>query len=153
MHWLFVAILIAALLHVIEEYAWPGGFPAFMRRMAPRFATGITTRFATVINGAFLLLCVAAALLWPQAAVFCLSVAALLVVNGLTHIGGSLRARAYAPGLITGALLYIPLGVYAFYLALSRGLVGSQGILFAALLGVGYALTPIVSLALRRRET
>jgi membrane-bound metal-dependent hydrolase YbcI (DUF457 family) len=153
MNWIFVAILIAAILHVIEEYAWPGGFPAFMRRMAPQFANGVTTSFAVMINGAFLLLCAAAALLWPRAAVFCLSVAALLVINGLTHIGGSIRARAYAPGLITGALLYIPLGVYAFYLARSSGLADSQGVLLAALLGAGYALVPIVGLVLRRHKT
>lgn len=153
MTWLFIAILIAAILHVIEEYAWPGGFPAFMRGMAPQFAGGITTPFAVLINGGFLLLCAAAALLWPRAVAFCLSVAALLVVNGLTHIGASARTRGYAPGVVTGALLYIPLGVYAFILAISMGLAASQEILTAALLGVGYALVPIVSLALRRLQT
>lgn len=156
MNWIFLAILIAAILHVIEEYAWPGGFPAFMRRMAPQFAAGVTMPFAIIINGGFLLLCAIAALLWPRAVVFCLSVAALLVVNGLTHIGGSARGRRYAPGLATGTLLYIPLGLYAFGLALSRGLVGLQEVLIAALIGVGYAAIPIIWLGLRRlaqRET
>ena len=157
MNQIFFVILAAAVLHVFEEYAWPGGFPAFMRRMAPRFAPAVTTPFAVVINGAFLLLCAIATLIGPAASVFGLSVAALLIVNGLTHIGSALRAGRYAPGLVTGVLLYLPLGAYAFYAALTSGWVSPRQALTAGLLGLAYAAVPVVWLGLavwvRRRRS
>jgi len=155
-NWIFFAILAAAMLHVLEEYAWPGGFPMFMRRMAPRFAPAVTTLFAVVVNGAFLLLCVLAVVIGPAAPVLGLSIAALLVVNGLTHIGGARRARRYAPGLISGVLLYLPLGAYAFYAALTSGWATPRQALMAGLLGLAYAAVPVVWLGLaflsRRRR-
>jgi len=45
--------------------------------------------------------------------VFSMSVAGLLFINGLMHIIGCIRVKGYAPGVITGALLYVPLSVYA----------------------------------------
>jgi hypothetical protein len=145
---IFLAILAAAVLHVLEEYVWPGGFPAFMKRMAMRFAPAVTTPFAVVVNGAFLLLCLAAAIAGRGAPVFGLSVAALLIINALTHIGGGIRARRYAPGLITGTLLYLPLGVYAFYAALTEGWATSRQALTAGLLGLAYAAVPLLWLGL-----
>jgi hypothetical protein len=156
-NWISLAILAAAALHVLEEYAWPGGFPGFMKQMAPRFARTVTTPFAVVVNGVFLLLCLAAAIAGRGAPVLGLSVAALLLVNALTHIGGGIRAQRYAPGLITGVLLYLPLGVYAFYAALTGGWATSRQTLTAGLLGLVYAAVPLVWLGLafliRRRRS
>jgi len=148
MTWIRFALLAAAVLHVLEEYARPGGFPAFMRGMAPRFAASITTPFAVVINGAFLLVCALAVILGPAAPVLGLSVAALLIVNGLTHIGGGIRARRYAPGVVTGVLLYLPLGAYAFCAALTSGWATPRQALMAGLLGLAYAAVPLVWLGL-----
>jgi hypothetical protein len=154
--WLSLAIPAAAVLHVEEEYAWPGGFLAFMKRMAPRFAPSVTIPSAAAINGAFLLGCLVAAVLWRRAPVLGLSVAALLVVNALTHIGGAVWARAYVPGLITGTLLYLPLGACAFRAALAGGRTTLGQVLLAGLLGLGYAAVPPLwmglSLLLRRRR-
>ena len=154
MNWVFCVMAVAAVLHVLEEYAWPGGFPAFMRGMAPRFAASITTPFAVVINGAFLLLCTLAAIVGPAAPVLGLSVAGLLIVNGLTHIGGAMRARRYAPGMVSGILLYLPLGAYAFYAGLTSGRASLRQVLLAGLLGLACAAVPLVWLglaSLRRR--
>jgi len=154
--WLFSAIFATAVLHVLEEYAWRGGFPAFMKRMAPRFASAVTTTLAVVVLGAFLLLCLVAAVSWQSAPALGLSVAALLIVNALTHVGGAIRARGYAPGLVTGTLLYLPLGAYGFQAALAGGWVTSRQALLAGLLGLGYAAVPpmwlgLASVARRRR--
>jgi membrane-bound metal-dependent hydrolase YbcI (DUF457 family) len=88
MNWVFYALLGAVILHVVEEYAFPGGFPAFMKKMARPFAPYVTTGFAIAINGLFLLLCLAAALITRDAMVFRLSIAALCGINGLTHLAG-----------------------------------------------------------------
>jgi len=147
MNWIFPACLLAALLHILEEYVYPGGFPDFMKRMAPRFASFITARFAVMINGGFLLLCLFAAVLGRSAPVFSLSVAALLFVNGLTHFLASLRTRGYAPGVITGVLLYMPLGVMAFSLFLRAGELSPGQMILSILIGVAYQAVPLLVLA------
>jgi len=148
MNWIFYTFIAAGMLHVLEEYFYPGGFPNFMKRMSPAFAPFVTTSFAIIINGLFLLLCVLAAVIGKSALVFSLSIASLLFTNGLVHILGSMRARRYAPGLITGVLLYIPLGITAYSLFFnSDELSINQGIV-SFLLGLAYQVVPIGYLGL-----
>jgi hypothetical protein len=148
MNWIFNAIVAAAVLHVLEEYFYPGGFPDFMKRMAPSFAPFITTKFAIVINGLFLVLCILGASVGRDALVFSLSIAGLLISNGLIHLAGSLRSRRYAPGLITGVLLYIPLGITAYIFFWDSGQISvTQGIV-SVLLGLAYQVVPVSYLGL-----
>jgi hypothetical protein len=147
MDWIFPAFVLAAVLHILEEYVYPGGFPDFMKGMAPRFASSITTEFAVVINGGFLLLCLSAAVFGPSTPVFSLSIAALLFINGLTHFLGSLRLRGYAPGAITGVLLYMPLAVMAYSLFLRSGELSLGQLVLSILLGVAYQAVPLGVLA------
>ena len=148
MNWIFYTFIAAGMLHVLEEYFYPGGFPNFMKRMSPAFAPFVTTSFAIIINGLFLLLCVLAAVIGKSALVFSLSIASLLFTNGLVHILGSMRARRYAPGLITGVLLYIPLGITAYSLFWNSGELSiNQGIV-SFLLGLAYQVVPIGYLGL-----
>jgi len=114
MSWIYYGFLIAAILHVLEEFVYPGGFMGFMKKMAPPFAPFITPTFAIVINGLFLLLCLVAALIGRIAPVLVLSIAALLGINGMTHALGAIRARRYAPGMLSGVLLYLPLAILAY---------------------------------------
>ena len=62
------------MIHVIEEYGYPGGFLDWMRRSAPKFASLISVRFAVIVNGLFLLLCVIAAIVATRSLVFSLSI-------------------------------------------------------------------------------
>jgi hypothetical protein len=143
MDWIFQAFVGAAVVHVFEEYFYPGGFPDFMKRSAPAFAPYITTSFAVIVNGLFLILCFGGAMLGKDALVFSLSIAGLLIANGLMHLAGSLRARRYAPGLVSGLLLYIPLGITAYAYFLGSGQISVQQALLSALLGLAYQLVPI----------
>lgn len=143
MDWIFAAFLGAAGLHVFEEYFYPGGFPDFMKRNSPAFAAFITKDFAILVNGVFLALCALGAILGSDAPIFSLSIASLLVSNGLIHLVGSLRARRYAPGLASGLLLYIPLGITAYALRLSSGQVSGMQVFLSVLLGLAYQAVPI----------
>jgi Protein of unknown function with HXXEE motif len=138
----------AAMLHVFEEYFYPGGFPDFMKGSAPAFAPFITDGFAILINGLFLVLCILGAILGSSALVFSLSIASLLVFNGLTHLAGSLRARRYAPGIVTGLLLYLPLGITAYALFLRSGQLSVSQALLSGVLGIAYQLVPVGYLGL-----
>jgi len=148
MNWIFSAFVVAAVIHVLEEYAYPGGFSDWMRSLNPRFAPWITARFAVIINGLFLLLCVMGAMVASKGLVFSLSVASLLFFNGLIHIAGAIRVKRYAPGVVSGVLLYVPLSLYAFYLFASAGRLTLAGGVMAGLLGVLYQAVPIGYLGL-----
>jgi hypothetical protein len=135
-------------LHVLEEYFYPGGFPDFMKESSPIFAPFVTTSFAILINGLFLILCILGAIFGKRALVFSLSIGSLLVFNGLTHFGGSLRAHRYAPGLISGLLLYLPLGLTAYVLFLRSGQLSVPQALLSVALGFAYQIIPVGYLGL-----
>lgn len=148
MGWIFVALLGAAVIHVLEEFVYPGGFMEFVKSFNPRVAHSVTARFAVLINSLFLLLCIAGAVVAENSLAFSLSVASLLFLNALVHLLGAVKARGYAPGVISGVLLYLPLSLYAYYLfAISGKLTLPEGIV-SALLGVLYQAVPAGYLAL-----
>jgi hypothetical protein len=148
MNWIFSAFVVAAVIHVLEEYAYPGGFSDWMRSLNPRFAPWITARFAVIINGLFLLLCVMGAVVASKGLVFSLSVASLLFFNGLIHLAGTIKAKRYAPGVVSGVLLYLPLSLYAFYLCAGAERLTLAAGAMAGLLGVLYQAVPIGYLGL-----
>ena len=131
------------MLHIVEEFFWPGGFMAVMKRMAPTFAPFVNVRSAIVINGLQLLLCVVVLFVGVSNLAFSLSAAALLFINGLMHFGGAIRLKGYAPGFITGSILYIPLSVYSFYYFTASGQLTAGDAAIACALGILYQLVPL----------
>jgi hypothetical protein len=144
----FIAILIASMIHMAEEYVYPGGLPDFSKRLNPRFAPLVTPLMAVIVNGLQLLLCLAAIIVGSKLLAFSLSVASLLFINGWIHIFGCIKVRGYVPGAISGALLYLPLSVYAYYHFGSSGQLTLAGGAISGLLGVVYQTVPISYLAL-----
>ena len=143
MSWVLWAVAAAGVVHVIEEFGWPGGFLQQIRRVAPRLASAATPRFAAVVNGLMLSLCGMAALRGRRSPVFALSAAALALVNGLVHVGASVRARRYVPGLVSGALAYLPLGLAAYASFARAGLLSARTLLASVLLGLAWQLVPL----------
>jgi len=144
MTWLFAGFLIASMLHMVEEYFFPGGFMAVMKRMNPAFAPFVNVPMAIVINGLQLLLCIVVIFVGVSNLAFSLSAAALLFINGLAHIGGAIRLRGYAPGVISGSVLYLPLSVYSFYYFAASGQLSDGDAPIAGALGILYQLVPPV---------
>ena len=104
--WLLVGAYAA---HVVEELV--GGFPEWFAFIAG----GPLTREAFLaINGAALLVMAAAAraatrresLGW-----LAIAIATGVFVNGVAHVLLSVLSRSYSPGLFTGVVLYVPLGL------------------------------------------
>ncbi len=152
MNWVFGTFLAVSLIHMGEEYFYPGGFLDFMKRLNPRFASQATPTLAVVINGLQLLLCIAAVLVGERNLVFSLSIAGLLLVNGLMHVGGSIRMGGYTPGLITGIALYLPLSIYGYSVFLHSGQLTLLACIATVILGVLYQAVPIVYLALSAKR-
>lgn len=116
--WIFV---LTSLVHVGEEYFFPGGFIQNVQRLNLRYAAFFTVPFAIAVNTAFILLVLAGALVGERSLVFSLSIAALLLINGIVHLAGTIITRHYQPGVISGLLLYMPLSITAFFLYFSTG--------------------------------
>jgi hypothetical protein len=149
--WLFWAPLTAATLHIVEEFAWPGGFLAWYRLYRPGIANSLTARYAVVVNGILLLACLGAGLLGssPRGVALWLTVVALLLSNVGFHVLASIRTRAYCPGLVTAVLLYLPLGLFGYWYFLRAGLSSIATAVTALLLGASY---PVMSLLNHRRR-
>lgn len=147
MDWIFRAFLGASIIHMLEEYKYPGGFPDYMKRASPRFASAVTTKFAVVINGLQVGLCVVAIVVGDRNLIFSLSVAGLLLMNGLVHLGGTIRTSSYVPGVLSSVLLYIPLSLFAYVTFAGSGRVSAFEVVASGLLGLCYQAVPVIWLA------
>lgn len=142
MNWIPWAPLIAASLHIVEEFFWPGGFPEWDRAYRPAFASTITPRFHIIINGLLLVLCYDAASLGltRTGAALWLTISALLASNAIWHVVGAYKTRRYSPGMVTGLLLYLPMMGWGYVWFLRAGLASYATAIVAFLLGASYTL-------------
>lgn len=131
------------MIHVAEEFVCPGGFLGSMRSFSPRFAPSVTVKFAVIVNSLFVLLCIAGGIFAGKNLVFSLSVASLLLFNALLHIVGTVKAKGYVPGLVSGVLLYMPLSVYAYWRFANSGQLALLEVLASGFLGVLYQAVPV----------
>lgn len=106
--WLFPATY---LIHIAEEYV--AGVALAPSPNKIRGANMTATQFL-ILNGFACALLVIGMILsrrygFRQWLLVCL--ATVVMVNGLFHIAGTIRIAGYNPGLISGVLIWIPLGV------------------------------------------
>ena len=113
-------------------------------------ATSVNPRFLFIINFVLLAVCCNAALAAQksQALPYWMGIAALLCSNGVWHIWAAIRSRSYSPGMITGAILYIPLAIYGLVSLIRSGLISVPSAALAIGIGGSY---PIWSSAFHRR--
>jgi hypothetical protein len=133
--WLFP---ICFSLHLIEE--WFGGFPEWAARVVgselPRGAFIGINALALLV----MLMAVRATVATERNGWMGIAVATILLVNGTAHILGSLVTRSYSPGLLTGIVLYLPLG----QLTLMRAWLQSSRATFAGGVVAGLAVHALV---------
>lgn len=107
----------AYLLHLAEEVWAP---PGFARWAAEHLAAGFSfDRFVAINAVAWPLMLVAGILAATVRAARGLGVAGatILFVNGAAHLLATVATGTFSPGLVTGTLVYLPLGA----LCLARG--------------------------------
>jgi hypothetical protein len=131
---IFWIILFASALHVVEEYF--GGFVEMMRKFSP--LRGMTKSIFLVVNFVFLILCLLAAIINVQVPIYSLSIAALIFINSFIHIGGAIRVRGYAAGVISAVLFYLPLSICAYVLYSQAGLLEPIVLVSSIVLGGGW---------------
>jgi hypothetical protein len=145
---IFWIILVASATHVLEEYF--GGFVEMFQKYSP--IRGMTKGVFLVVNSAFIILCALAAVINVLVPIYSLSIAALIFINSFIHVGGAIKARGYAAGIISAILLYIPLSVYAYLLYSEAGLLGMSVLVSSFALGASWmGLALCLALAIGRR--
>lgn len=156
MVWLAWAAIAAYLLHQFEEHGIDAqGVPyAFRGTLCARFgfagatACHIPESFITTVNIPLVWLAgPIAALLgrrWPAIALSCFSVPA---INAFAHVAPALAAGSYNPGLLTAGLLFLPLSLWALWIALRRPELGWR--MVAATLAGGVVVHAVLMLSLK----
>ncbi len=143
--WLAWAATAAYLLHQVEEHGIDAqGVPyAFRGFLCATLGLGeaascpVPTAFITTVNIPVVWLAgPAAALLGRRRPVLALAYVGVPAVNAMTHIGGFLVSGAYNPGLLTAILLFLPLSIWTFRVALGRPGLGRRAVV-ATLAGGG----------------
>jgi hypothetical protein len=106
--WLFVPAYLA---HVTEEYF--GGFPEWFAHIS---GSPLPRADFLLINAVALVLITASVYVAARRESMgwlAIGIATILLVNGVGHALGSIVTGTYSPGLITGVVLYFPLGQLA----------------------------------------
>lgn len=134
--------LIAVSAHLVEEFVWPGGFAKWYRWYRPERAASVTTRFLVITNAVYALLALLPITLGatPRGFAYWLIVAAIAAANGVFHLWATLRRGVYSPGVVTGALAYLPLAALGYVRLVSTGAVSKAVTVEAIVIGVGYHL-------------
>lgn len=103
--WLFP---VAYLIHIAEEY-W-GGFPAWIARFWG--VESSSSNFLSWNGGAWVMMTVGVGLVLKTKSYrwLLVSFGTVVLVNGLVHAIASVVTFSYSPGLVSGLLLFIPLG-------------------------------------------
>jgi hypothetical protein len=157
MTWLWWGPLFAVILHITEEFIWPGGFAEWDRVYRPQIRQSITPRLHIIVNLLLIAFCMNVGLAGlgkagltirgehlrsgiPSiyAGASWIALTALLFSNAIFHIVGSIQTGRYSPGLFTGVLLYIPLAIFGCLYFVDGSETTLRTALIAAALGGSY---------------
>ena len=104
--WLFPASYLA---HIAEEY-W-GGFPKWIARFWGVESSNADFLIWNAAAWLFMTLAVALVLKTKSYCWLLVSLGTVVLINGLAHAVASIVTTSYSPGLISGSLFFLPLGV------------------------------------------
>jgi Protein of unknown function with HXXEE motif len=158
-NWLWWAPLGAAVLHIGEEFVYPGGFASWDREFRPAIRSSITPGLHLFVNALLLLACVSVGISgMPGAAIVVsglrfrsvvpaslsvagwLALAALLFSNAVFHLVGTYQTKRLSPGVRTGLLLYVPLALVGYWHFMHAGQASAIAAASSASLGGSYHL-------------
>ena len=138
--WLFPLTYI---IHIGEEFYGGEGYPAYLKRLrgvemsSTKFLVGQGIGLALIILG----ILIARRLSFPRQLLIIL--AAVVMINGLSHLVTSSYYRQYGPGLISGVLIWIPLGLATLIRFKNDMRAGRYWLCFAIGVGINVAISLI----------
>jgi Sec-independent protein secretion pathway component TatC len=145
------APFLAAVLHIVEEFVWPGGFLEWYKAYRPEIAKSLTPRFIVIVNALLLFTTASAGFqgFSQNGVALWLTTASIELGNAGYHVLGTIRTKRYSPGVVTGVLLYVPISLYGYWFFVTNGLASHGTAAIALALGLLY---PVWSLWNHRRR-
>jgi len=139
---LFWILPISVLLHITEEFIYPGGFLDWDRNYRPGIAKSTHPRFLIIINVLLFAICFNPILsgLTNGGIVWWLSIVSILLVNSYFHIKGVIVLKRYSPGVITSIFIYIPLTLFGYWYFISTRQVTWLNAILCLSVGIFYHL-------------
>jgi hypothetical protein len=136
---LFWLLPLAAILHIVEEFVFPGGFAAWYRNYQASLAASFTSRYLVIVNVVLVVLCILPLLLDSLNGVaLWLSMAAVVFFNSFFHIRSAIKTKRYSPGVVTSVFVYIPLVIYGNWYFLTSGRTSIEQEVVSFAVGIGY---------------
>jgi hypothetical protein len=139
-HLLTLVLPVCIMLHVTEEFLFPGGFSEWYQEWIPSKTGGVPTGYLVWINTLMIGVCVLPVWLGdaPRAVSIWYTVTTIAGINACFHIIGVFKLKKYSPGVITGTLLYLPLFVFSSVTLLGSGQITVIRAACILALAVGY---------------
>lgn len=131
------------LLHCFEEFYFPGGFIDWYHTFRPSLSKQKPRYYIKVNIIAFLIVSIISISVFFLGTSYnsFLIASTFLAANAFfTHILGAIHTKRYSPGMITGALLYIPICVLAYIFSFLSGTLLISDIIPDLILGSLYEL-------------
>jgi uncharacterized protein with HXXEE motif len=144
---LAILLTVAVMLHVTEEFLYPGGFPEWYARLIPpKTVKKNNTGFLVWINT--LMMCANAFALYFGDSLHGYSIwyynAAIAAANACFHLWGVFKLKAYSPGVITGTILYLPLFIIGSIHLIGSGDLPLRRAIVAIVIGVAYHIYSVI---------
>lgn len=100
------------LVHIAEEF-W-GRFPAWATEHTGLAISDVAFVAANAFFWFLMVGAVVTVLRRRSLALIIISLATIITINATLHFATSLLTQSYSPGLVSGLLLWLPLGIWAF---------------------------------------
>lgn len=136
--WLFP---FSYLIHIAEEYWGGDGYSAYLSRTKGVDLTRLRFLLMTAIGLVLMVAGIPLAQMFRFPQLLLVILGTVVLVNGVSHGVSSLVKRSYNPGLVSGVLIWIPLGVIT--LAQLRDRMSTARFLTALMIGL--AIQAVVS--------
>jgi hypothetical protein len=147
-HWFIYLHLAAVGLHQFEEYGWPGGFRDTFAAVFNIDAAGslVPSTASLEILNAFGFTVIFGLVGWFGTRVPWVGLGLLFVNfgNGFFHLVYSMTQMGYIPGVVTGTVLYMPLGLLAARHAVRNNDVDGPRLVLAFALGTITSFLPFI---------
>ena len=137
---------VCVMLHVTEEFLFPGGFIEWYQELVPSKAAGVRPGYLVWINTLMIGVCVFPVAFGetPHGIGVWYTVTAIAGINACFHIIGVFKLKKYSPGVVTGVLLYLPLSVYGTWYLLSSGDISISKLVILLAVAVGYHIFSVI---------
>src|ERR1700744_6158941 len=132
------------MLHVTEEFLFPGGFIEWYQEWMPSKSKGVRPGYLVWINTLMIGVCVLPVAFGERSATCWYVVTAIAGANAIFHIVGVFSLKKYSPGVITGTLLYLPLFLYGSWYLLSTGNISWVRFAIILAVAVGYHIFSVI---------